>query len=55
MTDQGGEAGRSEPLDVVDEVRRLAALRDRDELTEEEFQQAKARVVLDGTRVLPPS
>jgi hypothetical protein len=31
--------------DLVDALRRLAVLRDRDELTEEEFQQAKERLV----------
>jgi hypothetical protein len=47
MTDQTGEppSDPEQPKDLVDMLRRLAQLRDRDVLSEEEYQQAKAKLV----------
>jgi hypothetical protein len=49
MTDQAGDppGGPEQPHDLVDMLRRLAQLRDRDVLSEEEYQQAKAKLVDD--------
>lgn len=47
MIDEHDDPRRPRPSDLVEEMRRLAVLRDLDELTEAEFQQAKAKVVSD--------
>jgi hypothetical protein len=52
MTDQtgvpSGDPGQTK--DLVDMLRRLAQLRDRDVLSEEEYQQAKAKLVDTDSR-----
>jgi hypothetical protein len=44
MTSPEQDSARAAHVDLVDALRRLALLRDRDVLTEEEYQQAKVRL-----------
>lgn len=52
MTERPDEtgSGRRDPTDLVDDLRRLAALRDRDELTEAEYEQERVRLVEEYMR-----
>ena len=55
MTSQEQEPVRGARPDLVDALRRLAILRDRDVLTEEEYQQAKVRLAEQYRSVSTPT
>jgi len=55
MDDDRDEPPPRRRSDLVVEMRRLAALRDRGELTEEEFQRAKAKAANDWVPRKAPS